>query len=41
VKQLTTEQRLAAILNSGDSEPEDEDEGDKLEAAFDEYEEDD
>ena len=41
VVQLTTEQRLAAILNSGDSEPEDEDEGDKLEAAFDEYEEDD
>ena len=41
VKQLTTEQRLAAILNSGDSEPEDEAEGDKLEAAFDEYEEDD
>lgn len=43
VKQLTTAQRLAAILDSGDSDPEDEDEdeGDKLEAAFDEYEEDD
>jgi hypothetical protein len=43
VKQLTTAQRLAAILDSGDTdeEAEDEDEGDKLEAAFDEYEEDD
>ena len=43
VKQLTTAQRLAALLNSGDTdeEAEDEDEGDKLEAAFDEYEEDD
>jgi hypothetical protein len=41
VKQLTTAQRLAALLNSGDTDEEDEDEGDKLEAAFDEYEEDD
>ena len=46
VKQLTTEQRLAAILNAGDSDAEDEDMSDredceKLEAAFDEYEEED
>jgi hypothetical protein len=42
VKQLTTEQRLAAILNSGDSEAEDEDMSDREDAAFEEaYEEDD
>ena len=44
VKELTTAQRLAEILNSGDTDEEDDEEresGDKLEAAFDEYEEDD
>ncbi len=46
VKQLTTEQRLAAILGEADSEAEDEDMSDhemseKVDAAFEEYEEDD
>lgn len=45
VKQLTTAQRLAALLNEADSDAEDEDEdremSEKLDAAFDEYEEDD
>jgi hypothetical protein len=41
VKQLTTAQRLAALLDAGDTDEEEDDEGDKPEAAFDEYEEDD
>jgi hypothetical protein len=43
VKQLTTAERLAALLNSGDTDEEDEVEeaGEEMEAVFDEYEEDD